>query len=222
MFAETHWFAIGIPIMVSKGWLVLEEWMLPDLFNEFHQQFNGVVFIWTDALYFELVFVNFNSNDTTNIWCFLFMTLNITIVTTSGEIHDEWTLAENVPQPDYRTRMSRHWDEWISRKPSSYLFHHPSSILFIYEYFSPPCQSIVKKYIIFHMFNFSGLSFQGRVGDLVKLWHQLHPHPGWLLDLAGGSRRAFPWPDPRRHRHLGSSLLPQEAACLARSVGDES
>ena len=57
------------------------------------------------------------------------MTLNITIVTTSGEIHDEWTLAENVPQPDYRTRMSRHWDEWISRKPSSYLFHHPSSIL---------------------------------------------------------------------------------------------
>ena len=112
--------------------------------------------------YFELVFVNFNSNDTTNIWCFLFMTLNITIVTTSGEIHDEWTLAENVPQPDYRTRMSRHWNEWISRKPSSYLFHHPSSILFIYEYFSPPCLSIVKKCFIIHRFNFvfSGKSWR--------------------------------------------------------------
>jgi len=41
------------------GWLVLEEWMLPQLFQEFHQQYNG-------------------------------------------DIHDEWTLAENVAQPDYR------------------------------------------------------------------------------------------------------------------------
>jgi len=55
------------------GWLVLEEWMLPQLFDEFHQQYNG-------------------------------------------DIHDEWTLAENVPEPDYRSRMSRHWDEWISRE----------------------------------------------------------------------------------------------------------
>ena len=37
----------------------------------------------------------------------------------SGDIHDEWTLAENVAEPDYRMRMARHWDEWISRKDYS-------------------------------------------------------------------------------------------------------
>ena len=131
MFAETHWFAIGIPIMVffqKVGWSsrngCCRIFSTSSINNSTVSSFSELM-----LFYFELVFVNFNSNDTTNIWCFLFMTLNITIVTTSGEIHDEWTLAENVPQPDYRTRMSRHWDEWISRKPSSYLFHHPSSIL---------------------------------------------------------------------------------------------
>ena len=50
--------------------------------------------------------------------CFLYFN-NFLQFNLSGDIHDEWTLAENVPQPDYRTRMARHWDEWISRKASS-------------------------------------------------------------------------------------------------------
>ena len=37
-----------------------------------------------------------------------------------GDIHDEWTLAENVKQPNYRARMARHWDEWISKWPFSF------------------------------------------------------------------------------------------------------
>ena len=30
------------------GWLVLEEWMLPQLFEEFHQQYNGVCFTFVN------------------------------------------------------------------------------------------------------------------------------------------------------------------------------
>ena len=76
------------------------------------------VFVFVFHLLFVLVFVhsspffNFHTFSLNPETALLYLYL-------SGDIHDEWTLAENVAEPDYRMRMARHWDEWISRKDYS-------------------------------------------------------------------------------------------------------
>jgi len=55
------------------GWLVLEPWMTPAMFDEFHNQY-------------------------------------------SGDIIDEWTLAEHMPHDEYRVRLAQHWDTFYTKE----------------------------------------------------------------------------------------------------------
>ena len=54
------------------GWLVLEEWMTPSLFEDFQSSYGD-------------------------------------------HIHDEWTLAESVPEEVYKERLVHHWDTFFSK-----------------------------------------------------------------------------------------------------------
>ena len=78
-----------------------------------------MVYLFNHQRYNDPMIHMFIVQSQTVIW-FIDWFLKTTNVWLPGDIHDEWTLAENVKQPNYRARMARHWDEWISKWPFSF------------------------------------------------------------------------------------------------------